>query len=195
MIVFTGRMGYFPNSDAAVHFACDVMPLIRAADPSAHFVIVGADMPNSAALRCRGAGALVTGHVPSIHDWLTRASVAVAPMRAGSGMQFKVLEAMASGAPVVATRFGLGGLRAIGGEHLLVANSAVEIAEEVVRLLRDRTLADRLAINARSLVERNYSWESSIADLEQIYDHSVLKRRRRTEATQAQPEGEVVAAD
>jgi sugar transferase (PEP-CTERM/EpsH1 system associated) len=168
-IVFTGRMGYFPNADAAIWFATAVLPLVRQRVPQARFLIVGASPTRAVRQLGRLQGVVVTGYVPSIQEYLAQATVAVAPMCAGSGMQFKVLEAMSSGAPVVATPYALGGIEAQDDEHLLVAQDAETFAEQVICMLGDQTLRRRLASNARQLVEEKYTWERSVAMLEGLY--------------------------
>jgi hypothetical protein len=101
----------------------------------------------------------------------------VVPIRVGAGQQFKVLEAMASGTPVVATSVAADGLDAVGGEHLLVADEPQVFAEHALRLLGDQSLADRLARSARRLVEEKYTWERSVADLEEVYRLALEGRR------------------
>jgi len=168
-IIFTGRMGYFPNADAAVWFATQVFPAVRRQVPEARFLIVGADPPRRVKQLTRLPGIEVTGYVPDLHELLAWATVAVAPMQAGSGMQFKVLEAMASGTPVVATPYALGGIEAQDSEHLLVAQDGEAFAEQVVRLLNDLPLGRRLARNGRRLVEERYTWEQAVRMLEEVY--------------------------
>lgn len=168
-IVFTGRMGYFPNAEAATYFATRVFPAVRREEPEARFLVVGADPPPKVQRLARMPGIEVTGYVPRIQDYLARATVAVAPMQAGTGIQNKVLEAMACGAPVVATPYALGGIEAADGEHLLVADNAKEFAEKVVRLLKDPVLRLQLARNARRLVEEKYTWERCVEMLEHVY--------------------------
>lgn len=176
LIVFTGRMGYFPNAEAALYFATKVFPLILRQVPDAHFLIVGADPPRRVRQLARLPGVEVTGYVPHIQDYLARATIAVAPMQGGTGIQNKVLEAMASGTPVVATPYALGGIEAQDGEHLLVARDAKGLAEQVVRLLKDPALRRRLARNARRLVEEKYTWERSVAMLEEVYRLAIEQR-------------------
>jgi sugar transferase (PEP-CTERM/EpsH1 system associated) len=168
-LVFTGRLGYFPNADAAAWFAAEVFPLLRQEMPQVRFLVVGADPTSSVRRLGRCPGVEVVGLVPSVPDYLSRAAVAVAPMRSGSGVQNKVLEAFACGTPVVATPYALGGLEAADGEHLLVAQDARVFAEQVVRLLKDPLLARRLARNARQLVEEKYTWERTVGMLEEVY--------------------------
>ena len=169
LIVFTGRMGYFPNEEAAVFFATQVFPRVRQAVPQARFVIVGADPTPRVRSLARQPGVEVTGFVPRVQDYLHRAQVAVAPMRSGTGIQNKVLEAMAAGAPVVATPHALGGIAARPEEHLLVAEDAAGLAAQVVQVLQEPTLGPRLARAARAWVERHHSWAQATAQLEAVY--------------------------
>jgi len=175
MIVFTGHMSYFPNTDAAVYFATEIFPIIRSHVPNALFFIVGADPPPRVQRLARIPGICVTGRVPRIQDYLMRATVAVAPMRSGSGILNKILEAMASGAPVVATSYAIGGLEAIEGEHLLVADDTREIAEHVINLFLDPKLRRYLARNARRLVEEKYTWERAVTMLEEVYQLAIRR--------------------
>jgi glycosyltransferase involved in cell wall biosynthesis len=109
---------------------------------------------------------------------LTRAEVAICPMRAGSGMQFKVIEAMAAGTPVVATPFGVGGLEVEHEKNILVGGDSSEFACHVVRLLRDKTLRDYLAGNAIRMVRERYTWESVIASLEEVYEKALCRHSK-----------------
>ena len=179
LIVMSGRMGYAPNAEGATWFAREVMPLIAREAPHARFMIVGADPPASVR-RLGGHAVQVTGAVPSVSPYLHRAAVAVAPLLSGAGMQNKVLEAMAAGAPVVATPIAAAGLSAaVAGEHLLVAREADEFARHVLSLLSDQRLATALAVNARRLVEEHYTWERSVDELERIYRLALQTHRGR----------------
>ena len=170
-IVFSGRMGYFPNADAAEYFATQIFPLVRKGIPDARLLIVGADPPSRVRQLGRLSGVTVTGFVPRVQEYLARAAVAVAPMRAGSGIQNKVLEAMASGVPVVATSTGLAGMEAESGVHLLVSDEPWGLAEGVIRLLEDGRLARAIARNAHALVEERYSWERCADELQGVYEN------------------------
>lgn len=169
-IVFSGRMGYFPNVDAAVFLATQIFPLVRRQVPDARLLLVGADPPSGVRRLDQLPGVTVTGFVPRIQEYLARATVAVAPMRAGSGIQNKVLEAMASGVPVVATTTGLAGMEAETGIHLLVSDEPRGFAEAVIRFLKDTRLARDLARNARALVQERYSWERCADELQRVYE-------------------------
>jgi len=169
VIAFTGRISYFPNTDAAVWFVRQVLPLIQHQRPDTQFWIIGADPPPAVQKLTQQPGVVVTGYVPSITHYLQQATLAVAPMQCGSGIQNKVLEAMACGAPIVATPFALGGLEVRHGEHLLIARHAHEFADRVLQLLQDQRLRRELAGNARRLIDEKYTWEQSVAQLEAAY--------------------------
>jgi polysaccharide biosynthesis protein PslH len=165
-LVFGGNLGYFPNADAAEWLARDILPRVRAARPDAELRLVGARP--AAAVRALGArpGVAVVGAVPAMAPELAAATVAVVPLRAGSGLQNKVLEAMAVGTPVVATRLAAAGLVVAPGEHLLVADDAAGLAAGVLALLGDPARARAMAHAARALVLARYRWESSAAAVE-----------------------------
>ncbi len=176
-IVFTGRMGYFANADAAKWFALDVLPQVRQRCPQAQFVVVGSDPPPQLRDLADHPGVAVTGRVPRIQSYLQRATIAVAPMQSGSGIQNKVLEAMSSGAATVATPYALGGIDAVDGTHVLAASTAEEMAEKVVLLLADPCLRAAIARNARQLVEEKYSWQRSVDLLQSVYDRVLAMHR------------------
>jgi len=168
-VVLTGNLGYFANADAAAWFARAVFPSVRRRVGGARFRIAGARPGRGVRALGRLDGVEVLGDVPDLAEPLRAARVAVAPLRAGSGQQSKMLEAMACGTPVVASPLAASGMEVVPGEHLLVADGAEATAEAVVRLLDDAALAARLAANARRLVEERYTWESSVDRLERAY--------------------------
>jgi glycosyltransferase involved in cell wall biosynthesis len=115
-------------------------------------------------------GIVVTGFVQSMPETLNRATVAVAPMRSGAGIQNKILEAMGCGLPLVTTTVGLGGIHAARGRDLLVADGAREFADAVVSVLRSPERARELGESARARVMEDYTWEGAAAAVERVYD-------------------------
>lgn len=179
-IVFSGTMWYFPNVDAAQWLVREVLPHVRRDIPDVRITIVGA-RPAPAVQRLADVpGVTVTGRVSSVHEYVSRAAVAVAPMRSGSGIQFKVIEAMASGTPVVATPTATMGLSAVSERDLLVAETAEVFAAQLVRLMRDNALQRRLADNGLAFVRNGYTWERTVEVLEGVYQLAVAARDRRT---------------
>lgn len=169
-LVFSGNLGYFPNVDAAAWFIERVLPIVRRDEPRTRVTLAGA-RPHARlrALAARDPRIAIAGDVDDVHPYLAAARVALAPMRAGSGQLLKILEAMATGVPVVTTSRGLSGIEASPGEHVLVADEPEAFARHVVTLMRDDRLAAAQAAAARGLVERLYTWDRSVAQLERIY--------------------------
>lgn len=175
-VIFTGNLAYPPNVDAARWFHRDVWPLVRAEVPTARWDVVGADPAPEVVAMGADPAITVTGRVPDLVPYLDRAEVAIDPLRIGAGLQNKVLEAMATGLPMVITSVANEGIQAIPGEHLLVADDAAGFAAEVVRLLRDGGLRTRLGTAARRHILDAWSWEHHFQDLERVFERLVAER-------------------
>jgi glycosyltransferase involved in cell wall biosynthesis len=167
-IVFTGLMTYWPNADGVGYFIRDILPTIRKSLPDATFTAVGWGLREE--LRpLLGNGVVHTGWVADVRPYLAAASLAVVPLRTGSGTRLKILEALAMGKAVVSTSVGCEGLDVQDGKHLLIADDSKAFADSVVRLLRDPVEAAALGSRGRALVESLYGWDQSAAELERFH--------------------------
>jgi glycosyltransferase involved in cell wall biosynthesis len=178
-IIMTGNFGYFPNADGLSWFVEHVLPEVRRRRPNVSVHAVGVD-PNREVQRL-GAGSpavQVVGFVPDLAEHLASATVAIVPLRSGSGMQFKVIEAMACGTPVVATSLGTGGLEVVSGRELFVADNPEAFADSICRLMNEPDLRERMARAGRLYVEANFSWEKVVSGLEDLYMRLVTERTR-----------------
>lgn len=169
-LVFTGVMNYFPNVDGCVWFVQEILPRIRERFPEARFTIVGAHPTPEVEALAEQPGVKVTGFVDSVTLWLDRAAVAVAPLRIARGIQNKVLEAMASGLPVVGTTSATQGVEGKPGRDFLLADDATAFADHVCILLEDERRAKELGEAARRFVEENYDWEAVFRHLDTILE-------------------------
>lgn len=172
-LLFTGKMDYRPNIDAALWFGEKVFPLIQAQEPTARFQIVGMNPhPRLAPLRSNPA-IEITGAVDEIGPYLGGAAVYVVPLRVGGGTRFKVLEAMAQGLPLVSTPLGVEGIGVTDGQELRLAATPETFAAAVLHLLADRKQGGRygatLGRRARAFVEAQYSWEVIMPRMEALY--------------------------
>jgi sugar transferase (PEP-CTERM/EpsH1 system associated) len=172
-LLFAGNLGYFPNVDAARWLVGEIFPRVRAARPEAELRLVGARPARAVRALAREAGVSLAAEVPAMPPELGAATVAVIPMRAGSGLQNKVLEAMAVGTPVVTTPRAIAALEVRAGEDLLVAEDAEGIAAAVLGLLADPGRARAMARAARAVVERRYRWEACAAGVEAAWESAV----------------------
>jgi polysaccharide biosynthesis protein PslH len=184
-IVFHGGMNYSPNHDAAGYLIDRILPLVRRSIPHLRVFIVGRD-PSPALMEKvqRHPDVTVTGFVEDVRPYLERAAVYVAPLRIASGMQNKLLEALAMGAPPVATSVAAAGLRMDGGAEppLLVADGERPFAERVVRLLRDEEERRRLAAEGQRFVATHFVWSRSVERLEQLCREAVAQWPQRQHA-------------
>lgn len=161
VVLFQGTLLYAPNIDAAQWLATDIAPHIRAALPATEVRLVGRPSTNVKQLHRPGV-LTVVGQVPSMEEELARASVAVVPLRYGSGTRIKILESFAHRVPVVSTTFGAEGLEVEDGVHLLLADDPGEFAAATVRLLSDPGLRVRLTEAAEAFYLDRY--DSRLAD-------------------------------
>jgi glycosyltransferase involved in cell wall biosynthesis len=157
-LVFTGALYTLPNRDGIIWFCQEVFPRVRAAHPEATLEVVGLRPWSDVAALDRIPGVRVIPDVDDVTPYLDRARVAVVPLRIGSGTRLKVLEAMASGRPVVGTSIGVEGLGARDGVHLMVADRPGDFAAAVDRLVRDDSAARPLVAAGRRLVEERFAW-------------------------------------
>jgi len=175
-IVFCGNMQYKPNIDAARFLVRDIMPLVWKELPEADVVLAGAT-PKASVRQLADDRVLVTGTVDDIRTCYTSARVMVAPMRIGSGLQNKLLEAMAMKVPCVTTPLANESLGAEPGVEVFVGKDASELAACIVRLLRDEQLCNEVAERANGYVHSHFSWEATASQLESIFQR-VLDHKR-----------------
>ncbi len=168
LVVFVGRMDYFPNQQAVLGFCRDTFPRLRARRPQIRFQIVGADPPRHIRALQALAGVSVTGSVPDVRPYVSKAALTVAPLEIARGTQNKILESMAMGVPVVCSAQAAGGVDAVPGEHLLTASSPDEYVEAILSLVESASRRAGLAAAGRARVLSNHSWASSMRRLDEM---------------------------
>jgi len=167
-VVFSGKMDYRPNVDAALWFADAVWPHILAQRPLATWAIVG-QKPHARLDRLRDLpGVTLTGWVERVQPYLAGARVVVMPFRIGSGTRLKLIEAMAAGKAIVSTAVGAEGFPVQHGREIWLADSAEGLATAVLHLLAQPDERDRLGQAARQFA-RQYDWRVVVPQFEQVY--------------------------
>lgn len=169
-LVFVGGFKHDPNVDAMLYFCSEVMPLITAAHPQTKLKIIGSHPPQ-AIKALANESVEVLGYVPETAPHLESAYISVAPLRYGGGMKGKVGEAMSYGLPVVTTLFGAEGFGLQPGKDLLIGDTAESFAAQVIALLDDADLHDRIAKNGYDFIERHYS----VPAVDRMLDSSVQR--------------------
>lgn len=168
-IVFCGNMAYAPNVDAACWLVNEIMPLVRAQSPYGHKVLIAGADPKPAVRALAGPNVVVSGRLPDIRTAYASARIFVAPMRIGSGMQNKLLEAMAMKLPCITTTIAATPLRATPWEHLLVGDTAQQIADLILKMGTEE-LHHAIANGGHRFVLENYSWSAAVQPLENIFN-------------------------
>ena len=166
IILFLGAMCVKRNIDAVLWFTQKIFPKIKKVIPEVQFQIVGYKPDKEVLALKKISGIKVIGTVEDVRPYYEGARVYVAPFRFGEGTRLKILEAMATGVPIVSTKEGCQGIDVVDGEHLLIANNEDDFANKVVELLVNHSKGQELALKARSLVEKRYSWSRIIKDLD-----------------------------
>ncbi|MGH7807549.1 MAG: glycosyltransferase family 4 protein [Thermodesulfobacteriota bacterium] len=172
-LLFVGVMGYPPNIDAVLYFCESIMPLIQDRIPSLKLFIVGHEPAPEIRRLAERENVVVTGYVDDVTTYYRQSQVTVVPLRGGGGTRLKILESMALGRPVVSTTLGCEGLNVTDKEDIMIADTPSEFAERVIQLLKDKELRDRIARNARLLVETHYDWKLIGGRLMTLYDNMV----------------------
>ncbi len=166
-LVFTGNMNYPPNVDSVLHLVQDVLPLVRQRRPGTSLLISGVDPgPRIRALAEADPLVTVTGWVKDIRTSYASARVFAAPMRIGTGLQNKLLEAMAMELPCVTSPLANNAVGAVPEGSILLGSNAAEHAAAILRLLDDRGLYERIAMSGRRFVRDHFSWDRAVDVLE-----------------------------
>ncbi len=174
-ILFSGKMSYHANEAAALSLLHEIMPLVWQQRPDCRVVIAGADPGPRLRAHTRNPRIAVTGFVPDLRPYLARATIAVAPIVYGVGVQNKVLEALASGTPVVAARQATIALAARPGDELLVADDTTGFAQAILALLENPARRAAIGQAGRAYSEHWHSWASSAAILERCYSEALRR--------------------
>jgi polysaccharide biosynthesis protein PslH len=136
-VIFSGSMDYRPNVDAALFFYREVFSLIRREVPKLRFVLAGRNPHRSLAALVSDSAVRVTGSVADMRPYIWGASAAVVPMRIARGVQNKILEALASGVPVVSSTIAAKGLPPALRSLVSEADTPEEISAALVRAVRN----------------------------------------------------------
>jgi glycosyltransferase involved in cell wall biosynthesis len=163
-LLYLGHMEHYPNLDGLLFLYREIWHRVRRECPDASLVVAGTGAreelaraaPDTLARMERDPRVDLAGFVPDLADLIDSSAAMAAPLRLGSGVRTKIVEAMAAGLPVVTTSRGTEGLAVAHGRELLVADEPQEFAHQLVRLVRDSRLQAELSQAARELVRRDH---------------------------------------
>ena len=182
-ILFLGSLSWRPNLDAVGLLLDQIFPAVRAEEPTARLYLVGRQPPESLVRRVHGLENVeLHADVPDVRPYLAQCGLMVVPLRIGGGSRLKILEALATGLPVLSTSVGAEGLELTPGRDYTVAETAAETARALVQFLRNPAPFRAQAEHARQFVLDRYDWETLAAQLEQSWYACVETGRRAREA-------------
>lgn len=161
-IVFSGVMDYEPNEDAAVFLITEVYPRLKEKYPAFELCIAGKNPTNKIKELARGKDIYVTGFVESMISTITQYNLYVSPLRFGSGMKNKVLEAMAAGMPVLLSDVSREGIDWLEDNVNCIFVDEDKWVEQIQRLFNDEELVSNIALNGKNSVSKFHSWKSAI---------------------------------
>jgi GT2 family glycosyltransferase/glycosyltransferase involved in cell wall biosynthesis len=154
-IVFIGGFGHLPNQDAVLYYIKEIWPLISIQLPGVKCKIVGSEMPKEFSTLASDT-VILRGYVENLHDILDDCRLSVAPLRYGAGIKGKIVSSLSFGVPCVATSIAAEGMGLEDGKNILVADTAEQFAELVVRAYTDKKLWYKLSDNGLTTVENRH---------------------------------------
>ena len=157
VLLLAASFSWPPNVDGALRFLAEGWPRVRAGAPEARLRLAGKSPPASLVRAANRAGAELAADVPSMPDEFARATLLLVPLWVGAGARVKIVEAMAARLPVIATPFACEGLGLTPGAHYLEGETAAELADQALALLRDPTRGDAPARAGRAVAEERWS--------------------------------------
>lgn len=167
-IYHIGSLEWLPNLEAIDWFVKDVWPLVQKDCPKASFYVAGKGMPEEyKAMQIPGVEMI--GQVESATEFVNDKAITVVPLKSGSGIRLKILEAMSAGKVVISTTIGAQGITCTDGKDILIADTPEEFCDAIRRVTTDENLANNLKQNARRLIEELYSNQSVIRKLLDFY--------------------------
>lgn len=176
-VVFTGKMDFRPNVNAMLWFGRAIWPLVKAAHPQARLLIVGQKpSPRLNVLR-NDPSIHLTGEVEDVRPCIAQADVYIAPLLAGGGTRFKLLEAMSMRKAIVTTTLGCEGFEVASGREMIIADRAAEFASAVNELLRSPARRRELGERAYRFVSGRYDWARIVPTLETLYQDLLRPKR------------------
>ncbi|MCR6639000.1 MAG: glycosyltransferase [Sporocytophaga sp.] len=159
-------MGYHPNIQASKYLVNRIMPLLNKPDVK---ICLSGTSPSVEVQKLEGENVIVTGFVHDIRDYLAKAKIFAAPLFSGSGLQNKLLEAMAMGIPTITTSLANSALGAKPGQEIMVCDDEESFAKAIQQLLADPEYAKEIGAKGRLYIQKNFNWEVSNDLLEKAF--------------------------
>lgn len=173
-VLFIGNFKWLQNRDSALYIIKNIWPHIRVKNDDKLKIklwIVGKNIPENIK-NLSGDDIIIDENAPDATELIfQKADILLTPIRAGGGTNFKILESMACGTPVVTNKLGNEGIDAIENEEIIISESPQEYATKTLNLLNDNYLYQKISKNSRNFIEKNYDWKKIARDLDKVYKY------------------------
>lgn len=156
-LLFNGNMSYAPNVDCALYVAHSILPRLKEKNIKVNLLISGAN-PLPIIKNLSNENIKVSGWMDDIRDAYNSSEIFIAPMKIGTGLQNKLLEAMSMGLPCITTDLANNALKAKPREEILIGNTDEEIIQAIEQLINNQELYNRISEQGRQFVLNNYNW-------------------------------------
>lgn len=166
-LVFTGNMNYPPNISSAVFLAKKILPLVHEKYPDTKLLISGID-PASQVLALQSENITVSGWIKDIRESYAKSKVFIAPMLIGTGLQNKLLEAMAMQLPCITSELANNALGAENGKNILIGNDPEEYAKHIFYLLENKEISEKIAQKGFEFINNRFRWQDSTRILNEV---------------------------
>lgn len=169
-LIFTGSMDYVPNADAMLYFCRQILPLVEQRYPQIRLYILGRgvsyELKRLAAMK---DNIILTGFKNDIREFVAKANIFICPLRIGTGIKTKLLEAMAMGKAIISTSIGIEGIKVVVNKDVMVADSPQDFADTIISLLANKSLRTAMGKNVRIAAEKDHDYKLLTSKLEDIY--------------------------
>ncbi|MEI6123385.1 MAG: glycosyltransferase [Bacteroidota bacterium] len=166
-ILFTGNMAYPPNINGVEFLVYQILPRLLKFRPEIKILIAGAS-PDKRVLRLASKNVTVSGWVEDIRTSYSDSKIFVAPMQIGTGLQNKLLEAMAMKLPCVTSGLANNALMSVEEVEILVGYSPDDYAKKIILLLDDKETYNRISEAGYNLVINKYNWETQVKKIHEL---------------------------
>ena len=167
-LIFNGALSFYVNFDAMKYFINEIFPKVQQVRPDVKLLITGSlsgvDLSNFP----KNEGVVFTGYLEDIRKAVAESWVCVVPIRLGGGTRLKILEALSLRTPVVATSKGAEGLDLSSGEDYLLGDTPHEFGEQVIQLIQNEDIRNRISQTGFTSVKAKYNWRRGGDQLEKF---------------------------
>lgn len=167
-IFFHGTMDFEPNIDAVKYIYNKILPLVKKEIPNLKFFIIGRNPTQEIKRWNNQEDIIVTGKVEDIRSYISKGSIALMPMKSGSGIKNKILEAMAMEKPVITNPLGAESFDEEIKNVLLIGKTELEVAHYAVKLLKNSHMRQIVGKKSRKLVKK-YDWRETSQEYANAY--------------------------